>query len=453
MASALGHAGDVGRPTAETALEPDPLRMRAEGLGHRPLPRLRLMWSSPARAAIADPGHSGHSQRSGLRGTRLEVITGHTAARLADVWQARHVNGATAYPTELTTYAVDELHFDPENPRIPEVVDGADEEQVLRWMLSDATLLDLMGSIAEHGYFPGEPLLLAPRERGGYTVVEGNRRLAAVRLLLHPDEAPVRQISVQQLADSAPHKPTQVYAVLFPERNSILDYLGFRHITGVKEWDPLAKARYLRQLWDRTDGARDERLRILARKIGSQPWYVKRLLGGLRVFDTIEESNFFDIDGLDRDLSFSLLSTALSFDSLANYLGVSDDSSGAEPLNKDNVEKFTRWVYEEQPGGGTVVGDSRNLKALAAIVDKPEALSLLEQGASLADAALATEHLGQQFTRTLRLARDRLDLAQRLLRRVPEPTDADGELLFEITNAAEDMYSAYRRRARARGRD
>ena len=357
------------------------------------------------------------------------------------------MNGTTGHTTQLTTHPVDELHFDPQNPRIPEGVDGTSDEQVLRWMLSDATLLDLMGSIAEHGYFAGEPLLLAPRKPEGYTVVEGNRRLAAVRLLLHPEQAPLRKSSVQQLADSAPNKPTHLYGVLFPNRNSILDYLGFRHITGVKEWDPLAKARYLRQLWDRTVGTQEERLRVLARKIGSQPWYVKRLLGGLRIFGTIEESNFFDIDGLDRDLSFSLLSTALSFESLANYLGVSDDPIGDKPLNKDHVEKFTRWVYEEQPGGGTVVGDSRNLKALAAVVDRPEALNLLEQGSSLADAALATEHPGQQFTTALRRARERLNVGQRLLSRVPEPTEADGNLLLEIINTAEDMYVAYRRRA------
>jgi hypothetical protein len=144
--------------------------------------------------------------------------------------------------------------------------------------LTDATLLDLMGSIAENGFFPGEPLLLAPRQKNTFTVVEGNRRLAAVRLLQHPEIASVRKGSVQDLANTATYRPSRLYGVNFPDRDSILDYLGFRHITGVKEWDPLAKARYLRQLWSRTPGAQDERLRILARKIGSQPWYVKRLL-------------------------------------------------------------------------------------------------------------------------------------------------------------------------------
>ena len=93
-------------------------------------------------------------------------------AGLGDIWQARRVNEATDHTARLTTYTIDQLHFDPLNPRVPELVDGTNEEQVLRWMLSDASLLDLMGSIAEHGYFPGEPLLLAPRDGGGYTVVE-----------------------------------------------------------------------------------------------------------------------------------------------------------------------------------------------------------------------------------------------------------------------------------------
>jgi hypothetical protein len=178
-------------------------------------------------SGIADPGPGSHTRGSGACENRVEGK--HRLSPrdgLADVWQARHVNGTTGHTTQLTTHPIDELHFDPQNPRIPEGVDGTSDEQVLRWMLSDATLLDLMGSIAEHGYFAGEPLLLAPREPEGYTVVEGNRRLAAVRLLLHPEQAPLRQSSVQQLADSAPNKPTHVYGVLFPDRDSILDYLG-----------------------------------------------------------------------------------------------------------------------------------------------------------------------------------------------------------------------------------
>jgi hypothetical protein len=383
------------------------------------------------------------------------------ATRLATLWQARDMSSQPAtestsngHKIQLYTYSIDDLHFDMENPRLPEAVDGADDAQVLRWMLLDGSLLDLMGSIAEHGFFPGEPVLLVPRTAGGFTVVEGNRRLAAMRLLLYPDQAPVRATAVFELSEQAAGLQKGVSGVLFESRDEIIDYLGFRHITGIKEWEPLAKARYLKQLWERTPGDNAERLRILARKIGSQPYYVKRLLGGLRIFDTIERSDFYNIEGLDEgSLSFSLLSTAISFDSIVNYLGVPEDSQGQESLNSENVEKFTRWVFEKQPGGGgTVLGDSRNMTALASVVAKPESLSLLEQGASLTDAVLASEHMGQQFTRALRISRDRLETAQKLLRRVSEPNDADSDLLNDIIEAAGDLLAAVRRRIGRHGR-
>jgi hypothetical protein len=355
----------------------------------------------------------------------------------------------------LSAVDIDRLYFDTLNPRLPEGVDGAKDEEVVRWMLLDGTLLDLMGSIAEHGYFEGEPVLIVPRDEANYTVVEGNRRLAAMRLLLNPDKAPVRKTRVLELSEmAAPNLSQSISAVIFPKRDDIVDYLGFRHITGVKEWGPLSKARYLRQLWDRTPGTASERLQALARKIGSQPYYVKRLLGGLRLFDTIEENDFFNISELNEgSLSFSLLSTALSFESLTAYLGVPEDPADQKTLDTENVERFTRWVFEKQQDGGrTILGESRNMTALAAIVASPDARNLLEQGATLADAVLATEHMGGQFTRALRLSRDRLDTAQKMIRRVNQPTEADADLLSDIMEAADDLLSLVRRRMRKNNR-
>src|SRR5262245_50841650 len=117
-------------------------------------------------------------------------------------------NGGLRVSYETGVVPVDRIHFDPDNPRLPSTVNGHDEAAVLKWMLEDATLLDLVAAIASEGYFPGEPILVAPRPEGPsakesledprqeLVVVEGNRRLAAVRLLRRPQIAPTRKRAI-----------------------------------------------------------------------------------------------------------------------------------------------------------------------------------------------------------------------------------------------------------------
>jgi hypothetical protein len=51
----------------------------------------------------------------------------------------------------LQTIEVSQLHFDPQNPRLPDRVDGADADQVTDFFLLECNLVELMMSIAEQG--------------------------------------------------------------------------------------------------------------------------------------------------------------------------------------------------------------------------------------------------------------------------------------------------------------
>jgi hypothetical protein len=96
---------------------------------------------------------------------------------------------AMAEPKATELVPIENLRFDPDNPRLPSSVDGHKESEVLKWMLESATLPELMAAIGEQGYFVGEPLLVVPanKSKGNvYKVIEGNRRLAAVMLLHDP---------------------------------------------------------------------------------------------------------------------------------------------------------------------------------------------------------------------------------------------------------------------------
>lgn len=361
---------------------------------------------------------------------------------------------ATSPTTKSVVYlGLDELMFDPENPRLPATVDGDDERQVLEWMLVDEGLIELIGSIAEQDYFPGEPVLVAPAVAGHtkqrFLVVEGNRRLAAVRLLADPALAPVRQQAVDRLAAEAQARPVALPAIVFDSRDEILDYLGYRHITGVKEWDPLAKARYLKQLIERA-GARGESItkQQLARRIGSRADYVERLLQGLDVYDHVASRNFYGLGGVSEDtISFSVLTTALSYENIASFVGTDEDEeSGEQPgdLKEDNLRDLVDWMFRKREEGKTVLGESRNLGQLAAVVQYPEARDALKAGVPLNDATLLTDEPLQAFRRAVRQATDKLKLARSMTHRIVSPTEADVKTLADLTNIARELAGVLR---------
>ena len=200
----------------------------------------------------------------------------------------------------LKTLPVSHLNFDPENPRLPERVDGEDAAAVTDFFLLECNLIELMMSIAEQGYFHGEPLLVVPDANGGtHTVVEGNRRLASLKLLTEEISPHSMEKAVAKILVEAKEKPTDVPCLIFNAREEVLKYLGYRHITGIKEWDALAKARYLAQLRTKVVAAdHAEAHRILAKEIGSKSNAVAKILTGYNLLNyakdegiQIEDSN------------------------------------------------------------------------------------------------------------------------------------------------------------------
>ena len=55
-------------------------------------------------------------------------------------------------PGKRKDVSLDQLYFDPENPRLPGGKRTDDEQRVLQWMLQNGDLPELMASIASTGY-------------------------------------------------------------------------------------------------------------------------------------------------------------------------------------------------------------------------------------------------------------------------------------------------------------
>ncbi len=316
---------------------------------------------------------------------------------------------------DIRNVSVKELLFDTENPRFPQGVKGKPDEYIIKWMLENASIIELMSSISEKDYFPGEPLLVVKKE-DKYEVVEGNRRLTALILLNDPALATVKKQSVNVIYNNAIFKPDIVPVIEFSDRNDIVKYLGFRHITGIEEWGPLAKARYLNLLREPIKELQvNVQYRKLALSIGSNSNYVKRLLTGYTIYTIIsEEEAFFNIKGLDETtISFSLITTALNYSNINSYLGVDYDlENPAENIKRKDLKNLTKWIFEKGIDGKTRLGESRNLRVLNSVLNVPKALKKFEEGISLKESALFTGEPAEIFRKSIREAFQMLSYAK-----------------------------------------
>lgn len=307
------------------------------------------------------------------------------------------------------------LDFDPKNPRFFRLRGDASDEKVISEMLDDEGAQDLMSSIGQQGYFPGEPLLVAPGENGTYVVVEGNRRLAAVKLLNGQLLPPRRKSrSVAMIIDEAIHKPIELPCIVYENRESILRYLGYRHITGIKEWDALSKARYLLELKDTfySDIPEEEQLRTIAKEIGSRSDAVSKLLTGLAILEIAEGEKFFLRNNINPEaIDFSYITTAISYKNISEWLGIEGVGyDSAENIKLDNLNSLLYWMFVPRENGRTTIGETRKLKELAAVVHSTDGLSVLLETGSLADAYLYTDGPQEALSAALQSADAKLRL-------------------------------------------
>lgn len=276
---------------------------------------------------------------------------------------------------------LENLNLDPKNPRLPMRLRGKEPIEVAEWMLKDASLIELMLAIGTNGYFAGEPMLVV-EEEGEIIVVEGNRRLASL-LILNEQIKPTLMVgSVEQVLALTEQRPTEIPCIKFDDRTEVERYLGFRHVTGVKEWNPLGKARYLTSIMSTTidDGLTRSALIELAKQIGSKRQYVQRLLVSYRMYELIEQRNFFDIPNLNEEsFHFTYLMDSLNRPDIREYLGVNFDVvNPLESLKVENLEQLMEWFFLRLKNGKTVMNaSSGNLAMFCSILEKQDSLECL----------------------------------------------------------------------------
>ena len=308
---------------------------------------------------------------------------------------------------EIKDIETNKLYFDPRNPRFYglELQHEMEEDETISEMLEDEGVTDLMESIGSKGYFQGEPLLVV-EEEGEYVVVEGNRRLAATKLLNGQIAAPSRKLkTIEQIQNESSQKPDILPCVIYKDRDDVTLYLGYRHVSGVKEWDSLSKAHYVKKLLDEYSAESEdykERLNQIRRQIGTTTGYLARLMAGLELYLYAKEKVFSKLRLEIRNIEFSLITTSLSYADIKLWLGIKDFYMDIRPqLDPQNVELMFKFLFVVRNDATTIIRESRQLRDFNYIVKSEEAVKVLEETGDIETAGLLTEGPSEAFVKLM----------------------------------------------------
>lgn len=156
---------------------------------------------------------------------------------------------------EYLDLTVDDLLLDINNPRLGAVRSQSEALETLI-QLNQSNFRILMLSIKNNGIDPGDSFYVIEVDEDDYIVLEGNRRLSALKVLCNPDVLDGTDVSASikkslRRAASGFNRDTvePIRCVLFDEREDANDWIQRRHTGGADgegriQWGPLEVQRF-----------------------------------------------------------------------------------------------------------------------------------------------------------------------------------------------------------------
>lgn len=284
--------------------------------------------------------------------------------------------------------SITKLYLDPLSPRIGRncMEVAASQEQLLEWML--AWKLDELGRsyLANRGFWTYEPLLVAVepiyQQKRAHVVIDGNRRLAALRCLKNAVEGQPLSKKWEQIAAEATIPKalfSKIPYVVADSRDEAKDSQGFRHVTGIKQWDADEKAGFIVQLVDGDNLSYDQ----VARKIGVSTSAVRQHYIAFHIRSQIEQ-HVVEIPRESTGCRFVVLYDSIQKTGVQAYLGLNLNAApkaARTPIQKNRLPQlafFSRWIYGTHTTE-PLVTEPRMISDFGKILESEAATKYLEE--------------------------------------------------------------------------
>jgi ParB-like nuclease domain len=246
------------------------------------------------------------------------------------------------------------------------------QDRAYRRMRSEG-LVELKNSILTNGFLAVERLVVRryPHRDSKYVVVEGNRRLAALRWIRDDNDAGV-SIPGQVLATLG---AIPVVLIEADEDESIyLSLMGIRHVSGIRQWGGYQRAKLVTELRDRHGLESTE----IGSRLGMSTQEVNRRYRAFKALEQMQQDEEYG----DRATPsmYLLFHEAVSAPVIRQWLGWHDTTN-----NFDDDEERTRFYElitpfegdEGEPSHEAKISTFSQVRELKTILPNPEAKRVL----------------------------------------------------------------------------
>ena len=286
------------------------------------------------------------------------------------------------YNDQLTeaTVSIDDLFLDPNNPRfwsehtrrhIPDtrVMEGRVQSNTERDIGSHG-VRELHDSILRNGFLRLDRIVVRPIQsaEGKYVVVEGNRRLAAIRRLRQRiDENLIIEEHIDDEYLEELHDQTSEIEVLIygGTDNEDISWIlqGIRHIGGIRPWEPAQRAKLVAEQIEGQGAGFTE----TGQKFGLNSHAVGRLYRSHKALEQMRADDEFGSKAQNN--LFSLFETAYSNRIVRSWL--SWDDAQRKYQNTENLKLFYSWITEDDdhPELRRRIDNPRNIRDLATLLE------------------------------------------------------------------------------------
>lgn len=325
---------------------------------------------------------------------------------------------------------LEELEFDRSNPRLAGygIRPTTGDNEIINTLWEEMAVDEVAMSIAASGFWAQEPLIVS-LEKKKWVVIEGNRRLAAVKALGDPAIARLVGTNLAEGMSKEAKETIKSLPVIKTTREDSWRYLGFRHVNGPARWGSFAKAVYIRKVH------KDYKVSLpeIAQLIGDRHKTVQRLFRALMVLDQAEREKVYSMDDREKkNLPFSHLYTGLDYDGIQSFLGLrpeTDESDAPVPAEKfGELGQLLIWLFgsKKDKKPSLILSQNPDLRNLDKVLRSDDARRALLRGSSLDDAVTMADPPKDRLRAALLDSKNLLQTARGL---IPEAYEGEEDIM------------------------